>query len=94
MAENEYYNSNHVDRGTPMLTTYDNPYNPFTDFSRWLVFDNLHGYNCCAYVDRVAATSTGFTDRENNQAIEAAIDSLIANDFACRYRKVYADSFS
>ena len=82
-----------VDRGTPMLTTYDNPFNPFEDFTSWLLFDTEHGYNCCGYVGRMAATSPGFTDRENNQQIEEAIDNLLAADFMCIYRKVYADSY-
>lgn len=79
----------HVDRGTPMLTTYDNPYNPFTEFSKWYVFDTMHGYDCCGYVDRMAATSPGFTHVENDRAIEEAIDNLIASDFLHIYRKVY-----
>lgn len=85
--------TNKVDRGTPMLTTFDNPYNPFTDFTSWLLFDDQHHYGCCAYMGRMAATSPGFTDEENNRAMEEAIDSLLSADFMCLYRKVYADSY-
>ena len=28
-----------------MLTTVDNPFNPFKDFDSWLMFDNEKGYN-------------------------------------------------
>lgn len=79
------------DKGTPMLTTVDNPYNPFTDFKKWYMFDNMHGYDCCGYIDRAVVTSSAFTDRENNQLIEEAIDDLLDADFLHRYKKVYAN---
>ena len=28
-----------------MLTTVDNPYNPFDQFNHWLLFDTENGYN-------------------------------------------------
>lgn len=37
-----------------MLTTVDNPYNPFEDFDKWFGYDNLKGYNCCGIVARIA----------------------------------------
>ena len=36
-----------------MLTTIDNPYNPFTNFDEWWAFDISHGYNTCAYLSRI-----------------------------------------
>ena len=30
-----------------MLTTFDNPFNPFTEFDRWWKEDLLLGHNCC-----------------------------------------------
>lgn len=37
-----------------MLTTVDNPYNPFDEFDKWFNYDNLKGYNCCGIVARIA----------------------------------------
>lgn len=79
-----------IDRGTPMLTTFDNPYDPFNDFRKWFIYDSLHGYDCCGYIGRMAQTSPAFTDAENNYLIETAIDDLIANDFLHVYKKVFA----
>lgn len=82
------------DRGTPMLTTFDNPFNPFTQFDEWLLCDNRNEHNCCAYLDRVARTSPAFSEAENNLAIEEAIDQLIEADFLHIYRKVYSNDFN
>lgn len=82
-----------IDRGTPMLTTYDNPFNPFTNFSEWLLFDDRNHHDCSGYVARSAFTSPALTDQENNQAIEDAIDDLIRSDILGIYRKVYASDF-
>lgn len=36
-----------------MLTTSDNPYNPWTDYEQWLVYDAQAGYNMPGYVARI-----------------------------------------
>lgn len=72
-----------------MLTTFDNPYNPFTQFDQWFLFDTEKGYNTCDYLGRVTKTSDEFTDEEYNQAIEAAIDEIIKYDFMNIYKKIY-----
>lgn len=75
-----------------MLTTKDNPYNPFTQFDDWYAFDVSQGYNTCALLARLAMTSYSLTDKENQREIEAAIDSIINNiDVEHIYKKVYED---
>ena len=71
-----------------MITTIDNPYDPFTQFNHWFLFDTEKGYNTCAYLDRVAKVSEEFSDEENNLAIEQAIDEIIKYDFRNIYKKV------
>ena len=70
------------------LTTFDNPYNPFTQFDSWFLFDVEKGYNSCAYLARIAKTSEQLTDEENNEEIENAIDEIIKYDFMNVYKKV------
>ena len=72
-----------------MLTTFDNPYDPFTQFDKWLLFDMEKGYNSCAYLARIAKTSDELNEEENNQAINDAIDEIIRLDFRHIYKKVY-----
>lgn len=71
-----------------MLSTIDNPYNPFNDFDSWLRFDMEKGYNSCAYLARIARTSDQFSEEENNLEVERAIDEIVAHDFMNIYMKV------
>lgn len=70
------------------LTTNDNPYDPFEQFTQWMMFDEERGYHTCAYLGRIARTSDSFTEEENNQEIERAIDEIIKYDFMNIYKKV------
>ena len=75
-----------------MLTTFDNPYDPFEDFTSWLLFDNEKGYNTCNYLARIAKTSDELSDQENNKEIERAIDEIIYYDPFNMYKKVKRNS--
>jgi hypothetical protein len=60
-----------------MLSTIDNPFNPFEDFNSWFLFDVEKGYNSCSYLARIAKTSNEFTEEEEAEEIERAIDEII-----------------
>lgn len=72
-----------------MLTTFDNPYNPFDQFEEWFLFDMQQGYNTCGYLDRVADLPNDLSDEEEKAATEQAIDSIILHDFMYIYKKIY-----
>ncbi len=76
-----------------MLTTIDNPYNPFDNFQSWFLFDCEKGYNSCAYLARIARTSDAFSDAENSLEIERAIDEIVKFDFQNIYKKVSEDDY-
>ena len=71
-----------------MLTTIDNPYDPFDDFKNWFLFDVQHGYNTCGYLARITRTCEQFTELENAIEIEKAIDEIILHDFMNIYVKL------
>lgn len=73
-----------------MLTTVDNPFNPFEQFTSWFLFDVEKGYNSSAYLSRIARTSDQLSDEENDLEIERAIDEIIKYDFMDLYKKVVA----
>ena len=65
------------------LTTFDNPYDPFEQFTQWFMFDEEKGYHTTAYLGRIARTSDQLSDEENNKEVERAIDEkkLPKSDF-------------
>lgn len=71
-----------------MLSTFDNPFNPFYDFDSWFQYDSDKGYNSCSYLARIARTSDQLSDEENSQEIERAIDEIIKYDFMNIYTKI------
>ena len=71
-----------------MLSTVDNPYNPFEDFTLWLMFDKEKGYDCCEKVARIAQLSDDMSEKEINEETDRAIDEIIKNDFMNVYKKV------
>ena len=71
-----------------MLTTFDNPFDPFEQFTSWFLFDVEKGYNSCGYLDRIARTSEQLSEEENKEEIERAIDEIIKYDFMNIYKKV------
>ena len=71
------------------LTTFDNPFNPFDEFSYWFLYDVQQGYNTCSYLARIAQTTDDMSDKELDEENERAIDAIIDNDFQNIYKKVY-----
>ena len=71
-----------------MLTTYDNPFNPFEQFSSWFLFDVEKGYNTCSYLARIANLSDEMSQQEEDEEVERAIDEIIKYDFMNIYKKV------
>lgn len=70
-----------------MLTTHDNPINPFTNFEAWFKEDLRLGHNTCSVLADESATSTILSDEVNEKDIESAIDELVKRE-PMIYRKV------
>ena len=63
-----------------MLTTFDNPFNPFVDFKNWYMFDMEKGYDSCGLLARFGNFKDDLTEHETNIENEKAIDKIIALD--------------
>ena len=86
-------NSSSINNSKVAITTFDNPYDPFTQFDKWFMYDELKDYKTCSYLARIAFTSDQLSDDENDLEIERAIDEIIKYDFMNIYRKVYNKNY-
>ena len=71
-----------------MLTTFDNPFDPFDEFVPWFLFDVEKGYNTCGKLARIARSSEEFSTIEDKLETERAIDEIIDHDFLNIYKKL------
>lgn len=76
-----------------MLTTVDNPFNPFTEFDEWFAYDTQMGYNTSSFLDRVAKVSDEISQPDQLLAIQHAIDEIVEENVSGMWRKVSKDSF-
>ena len=70
------------------ITTIDNPFDPFDDFTSWFMFDIEKGYYTSSKIGRLVKTKEGMTEKEEIDAIEKAIDRLIEIDPLDIYIKI------
>lgn len=61
-----------------MLTTKDNPYNPFEQFDEWYLFDELSGYHTCGLLDRFANVNDEMSESDKSLMIDIAIEEIVS----------------
>ena len=71
-----------------MITTFDNPFDPFEQFTLWDLFDKEHGYNSWERIVRLANFTEDMSLKEEDAEIERAIDRLIDIDPISMWKKV------
>ena len=75
-----------------LLTTIDNPYNPFTEFDEWYAYDTRLGHHSLALLARVANTSFDLTEEDQEQDVEDAILEIVREDVTGLRVRVTKDS--
>lgn len=75
-----------------LLTTIDNPFDPFTQWDDWYAFDEAAGYHTCGYIARIAKSSDELSEEDNEEAIEEAINEIVELNVLGIYKKVYRES--
>lgn len=73
-----------------MLTTVDNPFDPFTQYDEWSAFDERAGYNTPEFLARIAILSHDMSEEQQSEAIESAIDEITDLNVNGMYKKVEA----
>lgn len=76
-----------------LLTTTDNPYNPFTNFDEWFSFDSMRARieqrpTICSLLARLTYCSPGIADEDNQQEIIDAINEIVEHNITGKYKKV------
>jgi len=74
-----------------MLTTIDNPFNPFTHYDEWYNYDVSHGYNTCGYLARIAKTSNDLSEADEDKAIDDAMNEIVRFNVSGKHIKVRAN---
>ncbi len=59
------------------VTTTDNPYDPFTHWDEWLLFDTTMGYYTCQRLASITIVSDQLSDEENRASVEDGIGQLV-----------------
>jgi hypothetical protein len=71
-----------------MLSTTDNPYNPFTHFDEWFAWDTQAGYNTAGLLARIINTSDELSEAQQDYAMEEAINEIIRENVSGMHMRV------
>ena len=71
-----------------MITTIDNPFDPFEQFDEWRAFDESMGYYTCAYLARIVVTSPELSAKDEALAIDQAIEEIMNLNLLGIYKEV------
>lgn len=77
-----------------MLTTIDNPFDPFTEFEKWYAYDEFKGYHTTNLLATFAKTSNDLSDLDNMNEIKLAINEILRHDPREIYIKVKKNTTS
>lgn len=76
-----------------MLTTIDNPYDPFEQFDEWYAYDVAKGYHTSALLARVSRISDELSSSDYNVELNKAIEEIITLNPTGLYIKTYEGKF-
>lgn len=71
-----------------MLTTLDNPFDPFDDYKAWHMFDCEKGHNTSSRIARIAQLNSEMTQKEEEEEMDRVMDLIIKYDAEDKYIKV------
>ena len=79
-----------------MLSTIDNPFNPFDNFDEWMAYDEMLARKqgrptCCGYLARMSMMSMDLSDKELEDLNEMTIDEICRLNLTGTFVKVLKD---
>lgn len=76
-----------------MLTTVDNPFNPFTQWDDWYAYDAAKGYHTPGLIARICQSSDELSDADQTLAVQLAIGEIARENVLGIYKLVTEDDF-
>lgn len=76
-----------------MLTTIDNPFDPFTQYDEWVAYDEYQSSitgrpTCNSYLASVSRTSPDLSRDDYLEEIDNAIDKIVSLNLSGTFKKV------
>jgi hypothetical protein len=71
-----------------MLTTVDNPFDPFFQFDQWLAYDTQAGYFTLEFLARIVRSSPELSEADQEQAVDDGISEIVRENVLGIYRAV------
>lgn len=88
MADETTADETTTHRDEYVLTTFDNPFDPFTQWDEWYAWDMNNGYHTPGLLARIAHHSDELSDADQFHAIQNAIDEIVRENVSGMHRKV------
>jgi len=71
-----------------MLSTSDNPFNPWTEFDQWRTWDEQAEYHTLSYLARITRSSHELSELDESQAIDIAIQEILDENITGMYVRI------
>ena len=68
-----------------MLSTTDNPFNPWTHYDQWFEWDTSRGYNTASYLATVVQLINANGRVSDDEALALAIDDILEFNITGNY---------
>lgn len=71
-----------------LLTTVDNPFDPFEQFDEWYRWDSESGYNTPALLDRVVVVSDDTSEADQAKAVQWGMEEIARENVSGMHKMV------
>ncbi len=74
------------------ITTFDNPFSPFSQFDEWYQYDTRMGYDTLGLLNRMSLSSSQLSEDDQKRIIEDTMISIVRM-FPDTYKLVIVDDY-
>jgi hypothetical protein len=71
-----------------LLTTVDNPWNPFTNYDEWYAYDRSQGYDTTGLLARIANVSLDVSEADFELSIKQAMDEIVQQNVSGMHKLI------